>query len=152
MAPFGVIKLCQLVQTDNVNPMTWIEWLAVACIGIPAAVLTTAMHTLHAWRPVPLVSDTTAPLVDSDQQQPVLDAPPQRPPGGDLLSSGGRPGASDKRPVWPPPDAPGVFTGDDLRSTARVAGALHSGDARGVSARDVASTARVAAAVWPPPQ
>lgn len=149
MAPYGVIRLCQLVSNDDVNVFYWLEWLTVACVGITAAALSAAMLVLKAWRPVPMVSDTTAPLVEADQQ-PVLDAPPRRPPGGGNDALGG-PGP--KRAVWPPPDAPGMaVTGTDVRGAFKVAGAMHTGDASNVSARDVAATARVAAAVWPPPQ
>ena len=45
-----------------------------------------------------------------------------------------------------------AVTGTDVRGAFKVAGAMHTGDASNVSARDVAATARVAAAVWPPPQ
>ena len=78
-----------------------------------------------------MVTDSTAPLVTAAADEGV----PQ-----DAAA------AAVGRPVWPPPP-----TASDAFGAVRVANAVHTGDTSNVTAADVASSARVAAAVWPPP-
>jgi len=107
----GVIGFTQLCVTRpvQVSPFPWLLWSAMLLVALPASVLSSTLHILKVWRPQPMVSDTTAPLVTAAEtgDLPPADAPPTEP---DAVS----------RPVWPPP-APGGSGGGYYSSVSVAA-------------------------------
>ena len=158
----SLIKLIVYGTNGESNPIPWIEWLLCGLTATTASVLSSSLMLLRVWRPAVGASDQRAPLVD-----PTEDLPP---PAAPAPTPSNKPPSSVTRPVWPPPEAPpawppqssatpswpppanATLSGANLMSSARVANAVHTGDASGVSANDVVAAARVGASVWPPPQ
>lgn len=152
---FVVLIINCVHHSCNGNPLAWLFWLASLLSGVPAAVLSSTMHILRVWRPAPLVSDTSEPLVSAAADEP-LPAPRLHQGSAAAAAAGG--GAS-RPPAWPPANtALGTTSGaglstSDFQAAARVASAAHSGTGA-FSANDLNAAARVGAAaanVWPPP-
>jgi len=104
------------------NPFPWLLWWAALLVTLPASVLSSTMHILKIWRPGPMVSSTTEPLVTSapDHDLPPPDEAPAQPESRGVPSWPPPPGeqaytamssteppemsaAAASRPVWPPP-------------------------------------------------
>ena len=139
----------------NGNPLAWLFWLASLLSGVPAAVLSSTMHILRVWRPAPLVSDTSEPLVTAAADEP-LPTPRLHQGSADAAAAAA---AATRPPAWPPANTPlGVASGaglstSDFQAAARVASAAHSGTGA-FSANDLNAAVKVgaaAASVWPPP-
>jgi len=140
----ALVRLVQLGIAHEVNPVRWLLWLCTGLTSVPPALLSSTMHLLRVWRPKPLIGEQNAPLVDGTP----IDGTPAALASAHLDAAPLQ--AALGRPAWPPPNA-SLALGSDLLATGRVAAAVHSGDVSGVTRNDLASSARVAAAVWPPP-
>uniref|UniRef100_A0A7S2DKP5 Uncharacterized protein n=1 Tax=Haptolina brevifila TaxID=156173 RepID=A0A7S2DKP5_9EUKA len=145
-AIYAVVRLVMLGLNHSVNVWQWLLFLCTGVAALPPALLSSAMHLRRVWRPRPLIGEHSAPLVDEQAEN--APAPVNAGAAPPLATPVHVPAM--ERPVWPPPNAP-LALGKDLLATGRVAHAVQSGDASNVQPGDVHASARVAAAVWPPP-
>lgn len=138
-----VVRLMLLGLNHDANVWSWLVFLCTGIAALPPALLSSAMHLRRVWRPRPLIGEHNAPLVDQQPESaaPVTGAAPSlSPPHVPAM----------ERPVWPPPNA-SLALGKDLLAAGRVVACAQSGDASNMQPGDVHASARVAAAVWPPP-
>jgi len=151
LSAFASLLRLALSRPIQTNPLPWVSWLANLLLALPAAVLASTMHILRVWKPSPMVTDTTAPLVES-----AADCEP-------VETTAVAAGAGAPQLAWPPPHYTPSVRSADVQTALRVGAAMHSG--RGPSglqgivsascATDVArhglnSTAPTVP-VWPPP-
>ena len=106
----------------QISPFPWMIWVGSLLIALPPSILSSTMHILRVWRPQPMVSSTTEPLVnaaadpgDNDPDLPPADEPaaakppPSWPPAPPAESAAyvehtpAEPSAA-ARPQWPPVD------------------------------------------------
>lgn len=106
----AVYGITHLVISKEVVPFPWVAWICAALTALPPAILSSTLHILRVFRPLPMVSDSTAPLVATaaaDEGLPPADHPPAH---GDYVQAADT-SAPPARPVWPPPVAPQPSSG-----------------------------------------